>query len=416
MITDRKIRHWYLLAATFLCLHLGWPETAGAQMAMTHGKTKTPKAELGAAAVSDASGRVWVVTREAAEQGKAFLIMRFSPDMGQHWSAGRRVQAEPEPIAADGESRPKLALGAQGQLYISYTKPLSKPYTGEIRFVRSDDGGQTFSAPLTVHANRDEITHRFDSLLVDRSGRIFVAWIDKRDGEVAKARKETYAGAAIYYAVSADGGRSFQGDYKIADHSCECCRIGLTLNPDGVPMAMWRHVFEPDIRDHALRALTPDGSPGKLVRATFDDWHVNACPHHGPSLAYGADGRRHQTWFAVRGDTGGVFYAASKADGSLGEPVKLGSAQAEHPDVLTDGNQVVVVWKQFDGQQTMILSRISPDGGAQWEEKTLATTTGNSDQPHLFQTPEGIAVLWNTQNEGVRILRTGKDLVKEVQP
>lgn len=56
-----------------------------------------------------------------------------------------------------------------------------------------------FSPLITVHSNRDEITHRFESMIVDTSGRIFIAWIDKRDAEAARAKKEKYAGAAIYY-------------------------------------------------------------------------------------------------------------------------------------------------------------------------------------------------------------------------
>jgi hypothetical protein len=32
-----------------------------------------------------------------------------------------------------------------------------------------------------VHADRQEITHRFDAMTVTRDGRLLVAWIDKRD-------------------------------------------------------------------------------------------------------------------------------------------------------------------------------------------------------------------------------------------
>lgn len=181
-----------------------------------------------------------------------------------------RVQRQPEPVSAEGKNRPKIAFGGKDDIYITYTMPLAKPYTGEIRFVCSTDGGKTFSAPLTVHANRDLITHRFESLIVDHEGCIYVAWIDKRDLEAAAAHKRKYAGAALYYAVSEDGGVSFGGDYKIADHFCECCRIALALNPQGHPVAMWRHVFEPNVRDHALAELTPDGKPAP--RSTTGIW------------------------------------------------------------------------------------------------------------------------------------------------
>lgn len=358
-------------------------------------------AELGTSAAFDAQGRLWIASKESTAGGQ-YVALQSSDDMGKTWTAPRRVQQQPEPVSAEGENRPKIAFGSKGEIYISYTKPLAKPYTGEIRFVRSTDGGKTFAPPLTVHANRDVITHRFESLIVDREGRVYVAWIDKRDLHAAAARKQKYAGAALYYAVSEDGGASFKGDYKVADHSCECCRIALALNPQGRPVALWRHVFEPNARDHALIELPSDGKPGALSRASFDEWRVDACPHHGPGLAYAADGTRHQTWFNVKEDEGGVYYAATDASGKLGKPQRLGAAQASHADVVVRGHEVALAWKQFDGKSTAILGRLSQDGGQTWRDLELARTQGASDQPRLLAAESAIVLVWRTQNEGVR--------------
>ncbi len=358
--------------------------------------------ELGTSAAVDGHGVLWIVSKEADQSGD-YVVLQASRDQGQTWSAPRRLQHEPETaISAEGENRPKLAFGSKSEIYVTYTKPLAKPYTADIRFIRSIDNGQTFLPPVTVHANRDVITHRFESMIVDKSGRIYVAWIDKRDLEAAAKRKEKYAGAALYYAVSDDSGATFKGDYKVAEHSCECCRIALALNAEGKPVALWRHVFEPNARDHAIIALTADGKLAPLVRATFDDWRVDACPHHGPSLAYAADGTRHQTWFNVKGNDGGVFYASADAAGLLRKPMQLGSAQATHADVAVQGQTVVVVWKQFDGKSTSILAKLSSDAGLTWRDKELARTQGNSDQPHLVVVDAGPLLIWRTQNEGVQ--------------
>ncbi len=369
-----------------------------------HAQHKSPKparAELGTSAAVDGQGRLWMVSKETAGENQ-YVVLQMSADMGKSWSSPTRIQQQPESVSAEGENRPKIAFGSKGEIFITYTKPLAKPYTGEIRFVRSLDGGKTFSPPVTVHANRDVITHRFESLIVDGEGRLYVAWIDKRDLHAAAARKQKYAGAAIYYAVSEDAGASFRGDYKIADHSCECCRIALALNPQGRPVALWRHVFEPNVRDHALMELTPDGRLGSLQRASFDDWRIDACPHHGPALAYAADGSRHQTWFNVKEGEGGVFYAVSDAAGMTGKPLRLGSAQAAHADVVVSGRNVALAWKQFDGKATTLLARLSNDGGQTWQEVELARTQGASDQPRLLNTPAGIVSIWRTQNEGVQ--------------
>lgn len=360
--------------------------------------------ELGTSAAVDPQGQLWVVAKESTSEGQ-FVTVQMSPDFGKTWLASKRIQAVPEPVSAEGENRPKIAFGAKGEMFITYTKPLAKPYTGEIRFVRSLDGGAHFLPPVTVHANRDVITHRFDALIVDRAGRIFVAWVDKRDLEQAKARKQQYEGAALYYAVSEDGGASFKGDFKIAEHSCECCRIALALTPEGKVAAMWRHVFEPNIRDHAMAILPPDGKVAKIERVTFENWHVDACPHHGPSLAFDAGGRRYQTWFNVAGDDGGVFFTMVDNGGKAGMVMPLGTAQAEHADVAVHGDSVVVVWKQFDGKSTAILGRVSHDLGKTWKDIELARTAGASDQPHLVETDADVLLIWRTQKEGVYVLR-----------
>ncbi|RJG09376.1 exo-alpha-sialidase [Massilia cavernae] len=310
----------------------------------------------------------------------------------------------PEPVEANGEGRPKLAFGPAGQVYVTFTRPSAKPHTGDIRFVRAGAAGTDWSDPITVQRDRTVTGHRFDSLIVDRNGRIFVAWIDKRDGDRARATGLAYRGAAIYYAVSSDDGRSFAVEAKLADHCCECCRIALSLNEEGEVVAMWRHIFDPNVRDHALAVLHAGGKPGALKRASFDDWRIDACPHHGPSLDFDATGRRHQVWFSA-GDDGGVFYAAAPG-GTPGSPVRLGSAQAGHGEVLAAGSTIAAAWKDFDGQATRVLSRHSTDGGATWHERVLASTSGNSDHPHLVRRGHDIIrLVWHTENEAIVVRR-----------
>ena len=330
----RPMRRRLLLAAAAGIAATALPTRAQHQ----HGGKR---AELYISAAMDATGTIWVASRESSGDAP-LLALQSSGDNGLSWSAARTLTTEA--ITASGESRPKLALGRNNEIFIAYTKPIAKPHIGDIRFIRSTDGGRSFSAPVTVHAHREVTTHSFESMIVDREGRIFIAWVDGRNADAARVRGERYAGSAIYYAVSDDGGARFKGDYKVADHSCECCRIGLALNRQGNPVALWRHVFAPNIRDHALSELHADGSASPLQRASFDDWRIDACPHQGPAHAFAADGRRHQVWFnGKEGSGGGVQYAAFAPDGARPVPVLLGNAQASQADIAVRSAQVAVV-------------------------------------------------------------------------
>lgn len=343
---------------------------------------------LGTSGAFDQQGRLWVV--HAGDNG---IVLRSSADEGRSWTPPRQVLPKPETVEANGEARPKIAFGPQGQLYLSYTQALGKHHTGNIRFLRSLDGGQTFSAPATVQRDRAPIGHRFDDIQVDPQGRIFLTWLDQRDKDTAQ---RPYRGIAVYYAVSTDAGASFGEDVKVADHTCECCRIATAVGPDGRVAAMWRHIFEPNVRDHAVAWLPADGRPAAAPeRATEDGWKIDACPHHGPSLAFDGDGNRHQAWFSAAGDEGGVFYS------SRGNVMRLGGPQAEHAEVAAAGKRVAVAWKEFDGAATGIHAQLSADGGATWNKYTVATTQGASDHPHLMRRGAELWLLWRTADDGI---------------
>lgn len=354
--------------------------------------------ELGSSAAFAADGSLLAVAREGGH-----VILYRSPD-GSAWQAAGVVNREPEPISADGENRPKLALAADGAVLVSWTRPLAKPYTGEIRLARAADG-VNFAAPITVHRDRSEITHRFESMIVTGSGRVVLAWIDKRDLETAKrgaGAQPAYRGAAVYAAVSDDNGRSFRPEFKLADHSCECCRIALANDTDGLPVVLWRHVFAPNERDHAMLKLGADGMPGRLQRATFGRWRIDACPHHGPALAIAPDGTRHAVWFDERDGDARVFYGRLTATGVDGQRA-VGGERAAHADIAVRGGRVAIVWKEFDGERTLLRVEHSNDGGRSFGEAiTLASTEGASDQPRLLAQGDRLVAFWRTEREGMK--------------
>jgi hypothetical protein len=336
------------------------------------------RAAFGTSAAVDRAGRLWVAYAQPAG-AKGQVVLQRSDDSGASWQPAMRVNAVAEPVAAEGENRPKLAFGTHGEIYVTWTSPTSAQFTGDIRFARSLDGGETWSAPSVLHHDRQLITHRFESLIVDPQGRLWAAWVDKRDGK-----------AAIYYAYSDDRGATWSADAKLAGSSCECCRIALAANPQGRVVAMWRHVFEPNERDHAFALL---GSPAAAVeRVTFDHWRVDACPHHGPSLAFGPDGTRHAVWFNQVDGQGRAFYGQlTKQAPSRARTLPAG---ATHADVAVAGTRVVVAWKRFDGSVTKIESLVSNDGGQTFAPGPSLQTAGESDQPRLVTAGERILLVW----------------------
>ncbi|MEI8326338.1 MAG: hypothetical protein WCH44_13430 [Betaproteobacteria bacterium] len=370
-------------------------------------RARAPRAQLASGVAFAPDGRLWLVGLDAEKRLFLQSTLQAAGASGSvAWSAPQRIETGADAIAADGENRPKLALGPNGWVVISYTQPLAKPFTGMIRMLRSSDGGKTFSAPFTVHADRQEITHRFESIAFDTKGVLHSLWIDKRDLELAPkaGKKSSYIGAAVYRNESRDGGATFGPDIKLADHSCECCRIALAAGRDGVLRALWRHVFGTNVRDHGFASVSTAGD-GHFVRATLDDWHIDACPHHGPGLALAADDGFHAVWFGVRRqdaqDLAAVRYARLAPDGSPREDTvrALPDERAEHADVLAYGEHVAIVWRSVDGARSTLKAWLSTDSGKTFRLSELASVTGDNDHPRLAQTGERIVAVWRNSLE-----------------
>lgn len=346
--------------------------------------------DLRADAAFDSDGRLWVVRMQSG-----FMELRHSDDLGRSWAGPVRVTALPEPIDPGGDARPKVLPAPGGRVFVSWTRPLAKPYTGEIRLARSLDGGKSFEPPVTVHRDRAEITHRFDAMALDRAGRLFFAWIDRRDALAASAGSKPYRGAALYFAVSDDGGATFRGDFKAADHTCECCRVALAPAAGGGVLALWRHIFEPNVRDHALATLREDGTADQLRRVTADDWRVDACPHHGPSLVEDGRGRRHAVWFTATAAGGRAAYGRLGPGPEPETKRALGGKLAAHADLAVDGNMIVTAWKEFSSGRNQLRSAVSEDDGATWRDTVLAETEGGCSQPRVLLRGGSFFVFWN---------------------
>lgn len=370
---------------------------------------------LGGAFAPD--GSLWVLQQDA----QARLTLQVSQDDGNSWQAPRVLDTGSDTVKLSGESPPRLLFGPGGVVLISYAQPLAKKFTAEIRLLRSTDGGATFAAPVTLHQDRQVISHSFSAMAFDGKGALHTVWIDSREKAAAVAAvaassssgkannasaNAAYRGVSLYRNVSLDGGATFGPDTKLADHSCECCRLALSATPDGRVAAMWRQVLEPNIRDHAFAILPAPADfsssatpaiPVTPVRASHDNWAIDGCPHHGPGLAMAAGGGYHAVWFGDRAGVAQVRYGKlDQAGQPVGEVQPLPDERAEHADIMSSGSKLAIVWRSFDGKGMNLKAWISGDDGRHFSLKQLARTEGDSDYPRLLNKNGKIFVIWNT--------------------
>ncbi|MDH5517038.1 MAG: glycoside hydrolase [Gammaproteobacteria bacterium] len=351
----------------------------------------------------DTNGRLWLAWAFGGH-----VYVNFSDDKGNSYSPPVIVNKTPEPIAAKAESPVKIALDEEGNIFVSWTMKLAKRFSGHIRFSRSTDNGVNFSSPITVNDHLEITSHRFQSMALNDRGEIFIAWLDKRDLLAAKKTGNPYTGAAVYYTYSDNQGKSFQPNIKIADSSCECCRTAMAIDKDGMPVILWRHIFDKNTRDHALVKLTDKSLVGKVRRASFDNWQVDGCPHHGPDISVGDDGIYHLTWFNNAPERHGLFYANSDDQGkTFSHLISVGNynARASHPQVLSSANHVYLLWKEFDGKQSQLISMHTIDNGKHWSApKALIQSNSANEHPLLLQYNSQVYAAWHRRGEDYRLI------------
>lgn len=377
--------------------------------AMEHNGTKAPvksacnMPSLQCAKAPSASfgpdGKLWL-----AWVFSGHVYVQHSVDHGKTFTQPLSVNRVPEKIAARAENRAKIQLDKKGNIYLSWTQSLNKPYTGNIRFSRSLDGGQSFSQPITVNDDRQEISHRFDALAVSDDGHVFISWLDKRDAQTAREQNKDYIGGALYYSYSDNQGQSFSKNMNLSDNSCVCCRIAMDLDNDNLPVIAWRDIYGNDvnnqIRDHSLLTFSSAQQPAKKIRLSNEQWNIDGCPHHGPALDVDSNNVIHSTWFNDTDSDHVLFYGNSANDYKafgFGQVDK----QSAHPFVQALGETVYLVWKEFDGKETAILMKTSKDSGISWSKPTtVITTKGSSDHPLLVKNSGNVYLSWHSTIEG----------------
>ncbi|MFO1219920.1 MAG: exo-alpha-sialidase [Burkholderiaceae bacterium] len=303
------------------------------------------------------------------------------------------------------DARVQIAIDAQGRIVLVFGIFKDEQWNAQVLVATSHDGGKTFGTPHPV--TPDAASQRFASLGMAPDGALFVAWVDKRLVAAAARQGRKVAGASIAYAWSTDGGASFSDARLAHETSCECCRIGVALPEPERPVVLFRDLAEPGVRDHALLAFGARHEPGALHRVAVDDWHIDACPHHGPALAVGGEGRLHAAWYTAGRARQGVFYAHSPDGGrSFSAPMRVGrdGERAGRPALLARGPDVWLAYKAFDGQRTTLYVQRSRDAGQSWSApEALRSSVGYTDHPMLGWRSGEPMLSWLTHDEGLHL-------------
>jgi len=259
------------------------------------------------------------------------------------------------------------ALIVQGQhVFVTWsmTHPKmtpDKPFSGELRLSRSDDGGRSFGPSTLVNDDDQVIQHTFDAMQVAPDGVLHLAWIDGREG-----KKEP----GTFVARSTDRGRTITKNFKVDDNTCVCCRTSIATSNDGIVYIAWRKIFDGNIRETVVSRSTDGGQTfSSPVVVGNDRWVYQACPHRPASLGVDRLGRLYVVWYTEGADeTPAIYLAYSDDQGkTFSGKQQLNRSKGtfpDHPQMAVDPQgRVIVIWEEQSPVRREIVMSHSLDRG-----------------------------------------------------
>lgn len=337
---------------------------------------------------------------------------QFSAGADPQLSKPVQVNTEPGEVWGFSVSKPQIAVGPDGTSHVLFTgnQDLGNDKSSVIaRYTRSTDGGKSFEPVRTLNSPADNdlsavmhggfvAAHAFGTLLAARNGNVGVYWIDTR------LMDESDTAGAVFYAISRDGGETFEADQVLFEENvCPCCQLGATEAGDAVFLTT-RQVFDGKYRDATVALSRNAGSSfAAPVRVGEGRWEIEGCPLKRIDVA--ASGNNVYTASYTMGrEPGGVYLSRSTDGGDRYDApmaVHPDARVADAPSLSADSEgRVWLVWHAKTTGKRRLFLRVSTDGGASWSEPIeIPGPEGTAMIPEVAAMPDGTAyVVWQQSN------------------
>jgi hypothetical protein len=308
--------------------------------------------------------------------GKTFEFAHFD---GTKWSKPNRIAHGD--MLENRADYPSVAVSGRN-VFAQWREKIGNGR--RILLARSNDGGETWSKPVTPHPRMDR-EFGFVSMLPFADGTARIAWLDGRN-------KETELRAAT---MTTSG--TLSAEAVVDARVCDCCQTAMAMTPRG-PLVVYRDRSANEIRDIAIAAPVAN-APSALLHN--DQWHLTGCPVNGPRVV--ANGARAAVaWYTAANAKPSVLVAFSRDGGAtFGAPVRV---DAGHPAgradlVLLGDGSAVVTW--VEATSTLVARRVT-ESGALDRVQIVGTSKAPVGFPRIALSRDNILAAWNG-DDGVHL-------------
>lgn len=179
-------------------------------------------------------GNLWAAWRKTFEGNVRDIVLAKSTNQGRTFSEPIRVSKDGWVFPACPHRGPSVAFDRFGRLYIAwYTEGTDEQ--PRLLLAMSDDGGKTFSAPMSLHTSITSLPDQL-RMAVHPDGAVVMVW-----EEVTGVRKRTVM------RVSLDRGRTF-GSVQVLSGGAKGETPAVAVHPSGTVALAWSEYAWPNNR------------------------------------------------------------------------------------------------------------------------------------------------------------------------
>ena len=220
-----------------------------------------------------------------------------------------------------------------------------RPSDLQIVCSQSKDGGNTWSPPAPVHADRTpNMVRGFFDATVLANGEVAVAYLSDIPGKQHERD--------LKFVTST--GNAF-GDVKTLDpFTCDCCNISLLVDNKGILNLYYRE-NQDNTRDIA-KMTSPDNGVtfAKAAILLADKWKINGCPHSGPTSASSQNGNL-IAWMSGTTESPGIRVATQQGKRLF----VLDDPTAKNAFLVSAPTSSVLLWEQNQETEAGVSSVIA---------------------------------------------------------
>ncbi|MFZ0511434.1 MAG: trypsin-like peptidase domain-containing protein [Candidatus Nitrosopolaris sp.] len=344
-----------------------------------------------------ASGNNAYAVWEESHYGTNRIIFAKSTDRGNTFSKPANLTSG---IRIDSETP---SIGAyENKVYVVWTD--NSPGNFDIFFIKSTDGGNTFSKPLNL--SNDPGLSYLPRIAIDGKNNVYVVWTDNSPGNYN-----------ILFTKSLDGGASFDKPIILSNLKGVSNFPSIAASGNNTVYVVWSHKnntdFDPSNTENQTQTYDI------FFTKSLDQGHAFSKPvnlsddpanSQSPALAISEMGTvyivwsdnsigTYETFFTKRLDQGHTFSKVSVISSNL--------ARSISPSISTYGNNVYVVWSDNTFGNSEIFFTNSVDDGSTFNTSiNINDDSGISGVAEITIAPEvgNLYLIWQDNATGNSVI------------